>query len=220
MSAPVPTRMRREARLAPRGPRGGHPVSVAIGRDGRSGLVVMLGSPLRARSTAMRRSGAGRPRTGGGRDGRDPRTRGDRGSPQLDVVVLADRQDGSAGGMRRGDRRQAVVGAGRQVDDDTVDVRQRRPRARRACEPGTAPRPRHARGRPVGSPRSGHRRGRRRAWSVERLREVMEHVARGDDAGRAPVRRGSGCGGTPRRPSCGSRSRSGRRGGARPGRGS
>jgi hypothetical protein len=43
---------------------------------------------------------------------------------ELDVVVLSDREDGAARGMRSGDRGHPVIGAGREVDDHPIDVGQ------------------------------------------------------------------------------------------------
>jgi hypothetical protein len=51
---------------------------------------------------------------------------GEGSTAKVDVVVLADGEDRPAGGMRQGDRGEAVVAARRQVDDDAVHVRERR----------------------------------------------------------------------------------------------
>ena len=44
---------------------------------------------------------------------------------KLDVIMLADCEHRPAGRVRKGDGDQAVVGAGGQVDDDAIDVRER-----------------------------------------------------------------------------------------------
>ena len=54
------------------------------------------------------------------------RAGGERRLPERDIVVLADGEDRPPGRVGRGDRGQTVVGAGRQVDHDPIDVRQRR----------------------------------------------------------------------------------------------
>jgi len=51
--------------------------------------------------------------------------------PDGDIVVLTDGKDRSPGGVGESDGGQAVVGAGGQVDDDPIDIRQGRLERRR-----------------------------------------------------------------------------------------
>ena len=53
-------------------------------------------------------------------------TGGQGGPAAIDIIVLTDGQDRPARGMCGGDGGQPVVGAGGQVDDDPVDLGQRR----------------------------------------------------------------------------------------------
>jgi hypothetical protein len=58
-------------------------------------------------------------------------SRGQRAPTEGDVVVLTDREDPSSGSVRGLDRGDAVVRPGRQVDDDVVDLGERRREGRR-----------------------------------------------------------------------------------------